>query len=121
MSLPPHCSRRLQPLDVTFYSPLKGAFKAECGRYMKSERLVRITLYELVVFLTKHIHKWQLLRVAVSGFKVIGIYALNPNIFSNVDYCAADALLDGLNLSLPIIENDMEIETQRVTSETPSN
>lgn len=32
LSLPPHSSHRLQPLDVVFYGPLKKAYNKECDR-----------------------------------------------------------------------------------------
>lgn len=35
LSLPPHTSHRMQPLDVTFYGPLKAAYKRECDLFLK--------------------------------------------------------------------------------------
>ena len=36
VSIPPHSSHRLQPLDVAFYAPLKNAFNKECDYFMKT-------------------------------------------------------------------------------------
>ena len=47
LSLPPHTSHRMQPLDVTFYGPLKKAYFRECDLYIKSHNLVKITPYEV--------------------------------------------------------------------------
>ncbi|KAH1021752.1 hypothetical protein HUJ04_011237 [Dendroctonus ponderosae] len=30
LTIPPHTSHRVQPLDVTFYGPLKTAYNSEC-------------------------------------------------------------------------------------------
>jgi hypothetical protein len=47
LSIPPHTSHRMQPLDVTFFGPLKQAFKKECDLFIKSHSLLKITLYDL--------------------------------------------------------------------------
>lgn len=47
VSLPPHTSHRLQPLDVTFFGPLKAAFRKESDNMMKVEPLRKITEYDL--------------------------------------------------------------------------
>lgn len=36
LSLPPHTSHRMQPLEVKFYSPLKTAYHRECDLFMKN-------------------------------------------------------------------------------------
>lgn len=34
--LPPHCTHRMQPLDVSFYGPLKTYFNQEVSTWLKS-------------------------------------------------------------------------------------
>ena len=41
VSLPPHTSHRLQPLDAIFYSPLKAAYKRECDLFIKTRNFVK--------------------------------------------------------------------------------
>lgn len=47
ISLPPHTSHRLQPLDVTFFGPLKRAYHRECDFYLKSNNFTKITPYDI--------------------------------------------------------------------------
>ena len=47
LSLPPYTSHRMQPLDVTFYGPLKKAYFRECDLCVKSHNFVKITPYEV--------------------------------------------------------------------------
>ena len=101
-----HCSHRLHPLDVTFYSTLKGAFKKECDLYMKMHRLVRITPYDLAGLFNQAYSRVATIAVAVAGFKGTGIYPLNPNVFTDDDFCAADIFIDRQNVSIPVTEND---------------
>lgn len=53
VSLPPHTSHRLQPLDVTFFDSLKAAFRKECDNMMKTEPLHKITEYDFASLFKK--------------------------------------------------------------------
>ena len=35
LTIPPHISHRIQPLDVTFFGPLKAAYNVECDKYIR--------------------------------------------------------------------------------------
>jgi hypothetical protein len=43
VSIPPHTSRRLQPLNVTFYGPLKTEFHRESDLFIKTKGSEKIT------------------------------------------------------------------------------
>ncbi|XP_072392442.1 uncharacterized protein [Diabrotica undecimpunctata] len=47
VSLPPHSSHRLQPLDVSFYGPLKNAFNKGRDNFMKTNVYQKITPYDI--------------------------------------------------------------------------
>lgn len=53
LSIPPHTSHRMQPLDVAFYSPIKTAFRRQCDLFMKSHALQRITPYDVASIFNK--------------------------------------------------------------------
>jgi len=36
LSFPPHCSHRLQPLDVSVFGPVKAYYKSQCAAWQKS-------------------------------------------------------------------------------------
>jgi len=52
LTLPPHTSHRMQPLDLTFYGPLKNAYNKECESYMMNHPGQRITVFEIVSLLS---------------------------------------------------------------------
>lgn len=85
LSIPPHASHRMQPLDVTLYSPLKVTCRRECDLYMKSKTLLKITPYDLVELFHK-----ATMAVGISGFVTTGIYPMNPNRLINEDFLASD-------------------------------
>lgn len=108
LSIPPHTSHRIQPLDVAFYSPLKSLFRRECDLYMRSSSLMKITPYDIAGLFNKAYSKVATMTNAVAGFKDTGIYPMNPDVFTDIDYLPADTLLS--NTQMPdrpiIVEND---------------
>ena len=73
LSLPPHTGHKLQPLDQTFFKPLKSAFKAACQLWMQSHPGRHKTVENLgKLFKTAYI-KSAALKNAINGFKCTGI------------------------------------------------
>ncbi|KAK9720012.1 DDE superfamily endonuclease [Popillia japonica] len=68
ISLPPHSTHKLQPLDKTFMGSFKAYYKLLANALLKSE--------------TSEISK--------KGFEVTGIYKLNRHIFSDADFIAEE-------------------------------
>ncbi|KAJ8965371.1 hypothetical protein NQ317_002874 [Molorchus minor] len=71
LSLPPHSSHRLQPLDVVFFGPLKSAYSQEADKWMISHPGRAITQFQ-------------------NAFSQTGIWPFNSDIFSDEDFAAAD-------------------------------
>lgn len=88
VSLPPHTSHKLQPLDVTVYSPLKAAFNRECDLFIKGKNLEKITPYDVAGLFTKAYGNIATISKAISGFKTTGIHPLDPNVFSDEEFVA---------------------------------
>ena len=47
LTLPPHSSHKMQPLDRCFFFPLKSAFSVECDKWMISNQGRPITVEEI--------------------------------------------------------------------------
>lgn len=90
LSIPPHTSHRLQPLDLTFFGPLKGALSREYGLFMVQNAHRRITTADIAGLLNKAYVKVATMEKGVSGFKAAGIFPLNPEKFSAEDFAAAE-------------------------------
>lgn len=83
LSLPPHVSHKMQPLDLTVFSSLKMAYNKECELYMVNNPGKRITQYEVGELFTKAYNKTANISKAVSGFKAAGIYPIDPDKFKD--------------------------------------
>ncbi|KAB0804678.1 hypothetical protein PPYR_01648, partial [Photinus pyralis] len=81
VSLPPHTSHRLQPLDVTFYGPLKSAYYQECDKFMKNKHYERINTTDIAELFRGAFNRTATVEKAVNGFTTTGIFPLNRDIF----------------------------------------
>jgi hypothetical protein len=97
LSIPPHTSHRLQPLDVTFYGPLKTVFKAKCNLFIKSNVLRKITNYDLAILFNMAYSEVATIKKGVSRFSTTGIFPMNPGVFNDEDYLLAETLQDKAN------------------------
>lgn len=101
LSLPPHGSHRMQPLDVTIYGPLKAAYKQECNLLMKTKLGMKITQNHIASLFRKAYQKVATIPKAEAGFAATGIYPLNPDMFTDEDFVAAEILNSSELIILP--------------------
>jgi hypothetical protein len=85
----PHTSHRLQPLDVSFFGPLKSAYSAECDKWMIQHPGKRITFYQMGKIFGLAYVRVALMAKALSGFQASGICPYNPDIFTDEDFAPA--------------------------------
>lgn len=114
VTIPPHTSHRLQPLDVTFFSSLKAAFNRECDLFMKSRVYEKISPYELAELFNKAYMKVATMDKGQSGFKSCGIWPFNPDKFNNIDNEPCASFRD-------IVLEDNETVTEEPQNEVEKN
>ncbi|XP_050309282.1 uncharacterized protein LOC126745467 [Anthonomus grandis grandis] len=92
LSIPPHSSHRTQPLDVSFYGPLKAAYRHECNMHMKTHLMAKITPYDVACLFNKAYAQVANISKGEAGFRATGIYPLNPNVFTEQDFLPASLM-----------------------------
>lgn len=92
ISLPPHTSDHLQPLDLTVFSPLKNALYREYDLYLSTTGHERITEYDVAELLNRAFMKVATMDKVISGFRSAGIFPLNPDKFNDNDFAPANEL-----------------------------
>ena len=86
LSFPPHCTHRLQPLDITVYGPFKKQINSVQDRWMRANPGKTMTIYD-VPSITRD--AWPLAASAnniCNGFKRSGISPFNPDVFDATDF-----------------------------------
>jgi len=86
ITFPPHCTHRLQPLDVTFFKALKSAYNLESGNWMTSNPGRRISAFEVAGIFAAAYNRSASLQKAVAGFEFCGLWPYNPNRFTDDDF-----------------------------------
>ena len=66
----------MQPLDLTYFGPLKSACNRECDIFMATNTGRRITQYKFVELFTKAFNRLSNIGKAANGFQKAGIYPI---------------------------------------------
>lgn len=86
LTIPPHTSHRLQPLDVSVYGPFKAFFNQACDNFMTNNPGQTITLKDIASLVgIAHSRAFTPLNI-LKGFSKTGIYPFNPHIFNEQDF-----------------------------------
>jgi len=88
LTIPPHTSHKLQPLDLTFCGPLKTAYNREVDKWMLMHPGQRVTDYDLCEVFSSAYQKVATTEKATKGFKSSGIFPFNQDICDE-DYTPA--------------------------------
>lgn len=99
MSLPSHTSHRLQPLDVSFFGPLKTNFNKACEQYIRTH-LTKITVSHISLLLNESYPKTAAVATAINGFKATGIWPVNKDIFNEIDFAVSPNAPDSGNSTM---------------------
>lgn len=102
LSIPPHTSHRLQPLDTSFFGPFKCAFNRECDNFLKTNKQEKITFSDLAEIFNNAYVKVATMEKAIAGFNSTGIYPFNPDKFTKEDFEPASQYLP------PTVSDDLD-------------
>ena len=89
VTFPPHCSHRLQPLDISFYGPLKSYNKNARGEWNLSNPGKIISIYNIPGCFATAFSKTCTHENITSGFPKSEIFPLNLDKFTEPDFLAA--------------------------------
>lgn len=86
VTFPPHCTHRLQPLDVGLYGPFKGYCKTVYNDWMVSHPGRTITIYDIPELTAEAYRAAFTIKNILSAFKKTGIAPLNRLVFNESDF-----------------------------------
>ena len=106
LTIPPHSSHKLQPLDKTFFSALKSSYAKQCTNFLINNPGKRITQYEIAELFASSYKQSCSMEKAVKGFESCGIFPYNDNIFSDEDFAPSNVTerISGENINCILIK-----------------
>ena len=90
LSLPPHTSHKMQPLDITFFKPLKTYYHQNIEQWLRTHPGRGVTMFQLSKLFGIAYGKAATVSIAVNGFRKSGIFPCNPLVFNDSDFCPAE-------------------------------
>jgi len=94
LTLPPHTSHRLQPLDRTVYGPLKKYVNSACDSWMKSNPGKTMSIYDIPEIVRISLPRATTPENITSGFRVSGIYPFDTNVTTEKVFILPTAVTD---------------------------
>lgn len=91
LTIPPHTSHKLQPLDISFYGPLKSAFNRQCDYHLMTTE--RILQHDLAEIFNRAYTLVATMDKAQSGFRASGVWPYQPDKFTDNDFLPASYYL----------------------------
>ena len=83
LSLPPHTTHRLQPLDVSFFKPLQTYYGMEGEKWLRSHAGRGITTYHISELLGAAYLRAATMANVVNGFRKCGIWPCDRHAFDD--------------------------------------
>lgn len=81
LSFPPHCSHKLQPLDVSVFGPFKKYCAAAQDTWLRNNPGKTLTIYDIPKIVADSLPFAQTSINIVNGFRKTGIFPYNVKIF----------------------------------------
>lgn len=86
VSLPPHTSHRIQPLDISFFKPLKTYYYQQLDTWMRAHPGRAVSQFQFAGLFGAAYGKAASVSTALNGFRKSGISPLNRYIFEDHEF-----------------------------------
>lgn len=118
VTLPPHCTHKMQPLDRTLFKALKSAYNSASDTWMVAHKGQRISFFDMAGIFATAYNKTATVEKAVNGFRVCGLWPYNNQIFSDEDFVAAELTNEAQPASNTTANPSTTAVTTAVTSQS---
>lgn len=90
VSLPPHSTHKLRPLDKSFMGPFKVYYSEAIRNWIRINQRP-VSVFNIAELLGKAFLKSQTAQIAINRFRVTGIYPFNRHIFCEADFITEES------------------------------
>lgn len=89
VTIPPHTSHKLQPLDVSVYGPFKRLYNREIDSWLVAHPGKTVSIYDIAEISGKAWNKASMPANVISGFAASGVSPFQPDKWQDEDFCLA--------------------------------
>ena len=89
ITLPPHCTHKMQPLNHTFFKPLSIGYNTAASNWVLLHRGRRILFFDKAGIFATAYNFTANIDKAINGFRCSGLYPINELIFNDEAFDAA--------------------------------
>lgn len=89
LTVPPHTTHKLQPLDRSVMFPIKAYYNREAAAFMSRNKCKTIAIANVAEILGSSYFKAVTQESIISGFRCTGIHPFNPEIFQDHEYLSS--------------------------------
>ncbi|KAK0133684.1 hypothetical protein N1851_030819 [Merluccius polli] len=90
ITIPPHCTHKMQPLDHTFFKSYKSKYNTAADGWMTSHPGQRIDIYALCGLFDKAYSASASVGKGQKGFKVCGLWPVDKTVYKDEDFEGAE-------------------------------
>ena len=117
ISLPPHTTHKLQPLDRAIMRPFKAAYNQACGVWMRKYQPLKISQKDVAGLVNTAYSSICRMDLAQSAFTCTGLWPLNPNVFTDLDFIAAEHFREPVHMDEVSTHQQNDLNFSPTTSE----
>ena len=104
LTLPPHSTHKMQPLDRTYFKSLKSSYNTSADSWMISHPGKRITFFDMAGIFGTAFLRTATPDKAIHGFKCCGLWPFDSMVFSDDDFQACAVTDEALPVPVPVAE-----------------
>ena len=119
LTLPPHTSHKLQPLDRTVFGPFKKGYNRAADAWLRSNPGKTVTIYDIPELVKEAQMISMTPRNVLSGFKSTGISPFNRDLFTEIDF--APAVPTDRDMETDYNPSNVSVPTARDVSSSPES
>ncbi|XP_065684444.1 uncharacterized protein LOC136096852 [Hydra vulgaris] len=90
LCLPPHCTHKMQPLDISFMKPLSTFYDHNLRKWLRTNPGRVVTQFQIASLFGASYLDAATMTNAINGFKKAGIWPVDRSVFTDADFIAAE-------------------------------
>ncbi|XP_072380497.1 uncharacterized protein [Diabrotica undecimpunctata] len=97
LCLPPHCTHKMQPLDVSYFKSFISYYDLYLTRWLKNHCGRTFGIYQISGAVAEAFSKTSSVQIATNGFRVTGIWPFNEDVFQDCEFAPSKTTEQSVN------------------------